>query len=1414
MKRLLIFIFSLFHLAAFAQVESTISAITTATGTTHALILVPSACTGATKCAVILQGHGAGEAGTNLATIYNSSSAGMAAYLIEHSGWPSDGGFINPKTGLKEYVIVVTPQTNNGWSSSGDDADAEFGYVQAHYNTDTTKYYTTGLSAGGAMCFEHMFHLDPNEDAPTGANNHVRRWKVAASLPMSTATNEPQASWVQKAVTDSIPAWTLGDQNNDVYGDFALEAEQLANAIKANYWRNTDNPPFTYGHGGWNNFYSLSYTEVINGQSMNWVQWLLTNRRPGSSTAPTANAGSNQTITLPTSTVTLSGSGTPGAGSITTYAWTKSSGPSGGTIASPSSASTGISALQQGVYVFQLTVTQTDAQTASATVTITVNSGTPVAIVSPTSQTINLPTTTATLDASSSTGTITSYAWTKVSGPSGGAITSASSATTTVTGLGVGQYIYQISLNSGASTAKDTINVNNIPQPYGSPVNSVSPTSASISVNNQSFTSSYTLDSATLVSITWSKFSVPGQTAKKLGVIGSSTMEGNGASVNDSAVAYRIYNYYHGLGLISAMADSAVTGYNVFQGMPTGSVPPSDVTAKLSPQDVPDTLRNVTAILKTNPDVVIIGFPSNGVDGGITVAEYMLALRTEYNYITAAGKACFIGTPQPREDFTAPQCAELQVIRDSVLAQFGTHALNFWTGVTVPGGTARLVIYADPASQYHLNDAGHNVLFHVIQAANILQSFAISSSVVTTPNQQNTTVTSLPNGVNKFQVSVQDSHGQFSSAVSTLTVSVSGAPTANAGTDQSITLPTSTVTLDGTASTGTITSRSWTRISGPNTPSFATPTAATCVVTGLIAGTYVFQLALNGTASTATVNVTVLPIPACSHNVWTITPDPIDSSYDATPSALPGDTVELADGGKAFSQAVIESLNGSQACPITIMAAPSQHHATKFRGPTAQLKLNSCTYIKLTGGGVPGWHYGINISYDADTTAPWNYNTASGGYFSVAVNGRSKNIEIDSIYARHGSIGLEVKEDGGCDNTLNKTGSPSDWVIDSVHIHDNRFTGTWNEGMYLGNTSPDNDSTNSDPRAVVCGGVTIYPRPIRLGQMKVDHNIVDSTGRSSIQMVSGSGSAMEIDHNIIHASGINGDEQQGAGITTGTYASPYIHDNTISDTYTWGISSEGGGVTGQVLNIQGNRIDSSGYLAFYHGAATHPDGGHEANLFTMTPNPLTYPHAIYIGSKPVDSLKRLDSIRISVTNNLIGLFKNNLGDFIQVQANQDTGDTTYNDFTKEGNIICSNTKLDGITPVTGVQNSDPGSPTVIYSTNCSGPTAPTCSIPIQRAIILPNNTASLTGVATPSAGQTISTYSWTQLSGPPATITSPSASSTTITGLYVNQNSVYNYYTFKLTVVQSDGQSASATIQLLAEIPGIPRHIGRRLIFK
>jgi len=89
--------------------------------------------------------------------------------------------------------------------------------------------------------------------------------------------------------------------------------------------------------------------------------------------APVANAGSDQTITLPTSSVTLSGGGSETGGTITGYSWSWISGPSQYSISNAGIAGPVISNLIAGTYTFQLMVTDSKGTTATDLITVTVN---------------------------------------------------------------------------------------------------------------------------------------------------------------------------------------------------------------------------------------------------------------------------------------------------------------------------------------------------------------------------------------------------------------------------------------------------------------------------------------------------------------------------------------------------------------------------------------------------------------------------------------------------------------------------------------------------------------------------------------------------------------------------------------------------------------------------------------------------------------------------------------------------------------------------------------------------------------------------------------------------------------------------------------------------------------------------------
>jgi hypothetical protein len=154
-----------------------------------------------------------------------------------------------------------------------------------------------------------------------------------------------------------------------------------------------DTPRVTYYasavHDAWTSAYDTTHTTRVlstdpnfvsnaNQTTLNLYEWFLQHSTNHTTTPPTnqppvADAGTDITITLPTDSVILNGSGSHDTdGTITTYAWSKISGGSV-VIASPSGVSTHVTGLTQGVYQFQLAVTDNNGATRSDSVQVTVN---------------------------------------------------------------------------------------------------------------------------------------------------------------------------------------------------------------------------------------------------------------------------------------------------------------------------------------------------------------------------------------------------------------------------------------------------------------------------------------------------------------------------------------------------------------------------------------------------------------------------------------------------------------------------------------------------------------------------------------------------------------------------------------------------------------------------------------------------------------------------------------------------------------------------------------------------------------------------------------------------------------------------------------------------------------------------------
>jgi hypothetical protein len=572
------------------------------------------------------------------------------------------------------------------------------------------------------------------------------------------------------------------------------------------------------------------------------------------------NAGSDQTIVFPVDSVSLKGTVTPGSSKIISTDWIELSGPADDIVDSTILNTFAIH-LTVGTYIFQLTVTDSLGLSSSATTKVIVNPPIPPTVNAGSNQTITLP-----LDSIGLTGVVSpgsskiiSTVWTQVSGPNTTYILNPDSTITEVNGLIGGTYIFQLSAIDSLGglsssniqvTVQTTINppvVNagagiNIILPASSTVlngvatqgtnkiasttwsqtvgpnkaNIVNPSSLTTNINNLvkgNYVFKLTvMDSGNLVSTSTVNVSVnAAQGHKSIGVIGSSTAAGffNNLWPADSSWARQLFHYYQH-NTIDTLYNIAVNAANIYNAMPSwysaGNVlqPPATYASDVS--------RNITKIISFRPDVILCHYPSNNYDY-LTTAQVMFAMRTIKASADSAGIPIFFIGTMPRGSETLATHQELLDINDSMKLQFGNRMIDYYDSVArVPRS-----YYMNPAlwldaDSIHLNPTGHDIILRQILAANIFSS------------------------------------GLY------------------AGLNQVITLPDDSTILSGSITPGNnkIVSTVWTQLSGPATATIQSPASLITQVTGLLKGTYVFQLLATdtlGATLTSSVQVLVNPIP-------------------------------------------------------------------------------------------------------------------------------------------------------------------------------------------------------------------------------------------------------------------------------------------------------------------------------------------------------------------------------------------------------------------------------------------------------------------------------------------------------------------------------------------------------------------------
>ncbi|CAH1180374.1 unnamed protein product [Phaedon cochleariae] len=191
---------------------------------------------------------------------------------------------------------------------------------------------------------------------------------------------------------------------------------------------------------------------------------------------PEANAGEEKIIYLPQNSITLSGNLSRDDNAITTWEWTKSADDAQKAVDMQDTRTPylHLSNLQEGIYAFNLKVTDSANQSSTAQVHVFVKPPTnkpPVASAGA-NATISLPQTWIVLDASNSSddNKIIAYKWEQVEGPSTVAFDSQNSSKTNVTGLTKGVYCFKVTVadedkNAASDKVYVTVNQNKNQKP-------------------------------------------------------------------------------------------------------------------------------------------------------------------------------------------------------------------------------------------------------------------------------------------------------------------------------------------------------------------------------------------------------------------------------------------------------------------------------------------------------------------------------------------------------------------------------------------------------------------------------------------------------------------------------------------------------------------------------------------------------------------------------------------------------------------------------------------------------------------------------------------------------------------------------------------------------------------------------------
>jgi gliding motility-associated-like protein/fimbrial isopeptide formation D2 family protein len=604
-----------------------------------------------------------------------------------------------------------------------------------------------------------------------------------------------------------------------------------------------------------------------------------------------ANAGAAQNLCNVTSTTLAGNNATTGSG-----LWTLVSGPNVPSITSPTIANTGVTGMIPGVYTFRWTISNGVCTPSTADVVVTIYATSTIAAAGSDQSLCNVTSTTF----AGNTPSAGSGTWTLISGPNVPTITTASSPTSTVTGLITGTYVFRWTITNGVcASSSDDVTISN----YGVPtVANAGPDQNLCNVTTTTFAG----NAPATGSGSWSLVSGPNSPSITTVSSPTSTVTGliagvyifrwtiaNGAcasSTNDVQITVYALPTTSNAGADQSLCNvtsTTLTGNNPAIGTGTwtlisGPNVPSISSPSTSSTSVTGmiggvyvfrwTISNGVCTSSSDDIQVTIYDPSTSAAAGADQNLCNVVTTTMAANTPAAGSGVWTVISGPNAPVITTPTSPTTTITGMIT---GTYILR-WTitnGVCPSSSDdIQLINYQLPTTSAAGADQSLCNVTSTTLAANTATVGAGSWSlisgpnapVITTPSSPTSTVTGMIAGVYIFRWTI--SNGVCTTSADDIQVTIYALPTtAAAGADQSLCNVTSATLAGNNPAIG---SGSWSLVSGPNAPTITTPAANNSTVTGMIAGVYLFRWTIsNGVCASSNdvVQVTIYALPTAAN---------------------------------------------------------------------------------------------------------------------------------------------------------------------------------------------------------------------------------------------------------------------------------------------------------------------------------------------------------------------------------------------------------------------------------------------------------------------------------------------------------------------------------------------------------------------